>query len=207
MRRVLRGDTVSPVRLLLLVRHGQSVFNVAGLVNGDPGLDRGLSDAGKAAAAGLALQLAGVPIDLCATSRFPRARETARIALGTRADATPGVVDPDLDDIRIGELEGRSLAEYRAWKHAHRRSDAFPGGESLDDAARRYADAFARLADRPEETILCVCHEIPVRYAVNAAAGSNNLDAPFHDVPNATPYLFDAAALRRAVERLRAVAS
>ncbi len=115
----------------------------------------------------------------------------------------PHVVDADLDDIRIGELEGRTLDDYRAWKHAHTRADSFPGGESLDEAAARYAAAFARLAARSEETALCVCHEIPVRYAVNAAAGSPDLDAPFHDVPNATPYLFDVDALRRASKNLR----
>ena len=51
--------------------------------------------------------------------------------------------------------------------------------------------------------MLCVCHEIPVRYAINTAAGSPDLDKPFHDVPNATPFLFDAASLRRAAEHLR----
>jgi broad specificity phosphatase PhoE len=191
------------VRLLLLVRHGQSVFNVEGLVNGDPERDKGLSEAGKAAAAGLGRQLAGIRIDLCVTSRFPRARETARLALGGREAQVLRVVDGDLDDIRIGELEGRSLDDYRAWKHAHTRSDPFPGGESLDQAAARYAAAFARLADRGEDTILCVCHEIPVRYAVNAAAGSADLDGPFHDVANATPYLFDEPSLRRAAGNLR----
>jgi broad specificity phosphatase PhoE len=191
------------VRLLLLARHGQSVFNVAGVVNGDPALDQGLSDAGKAAAESLALELAGVPIELCVTSRFPRAQETARLALGSRAADIPHVVDADLDDIRIGELEGQTLADYRAWKHAHTRADRFPGGESLDEAAARYAGAFARLAERSEDTILCVCHEIPVRYAVNAAAGSPSPDSPLHDVPNATPFLFDAGALRRAAENLR----
>ena len=73
------------------------------------------------------------------TSRFPRAQETARLALGSRAGAVPHEVDPDLDDIRIGELEGRTLADYRVWKHAHTRADRFPGGESLDEAAARYA--------------------------------------------------------------------
>jgi broad specificity phosphatase PhoE len=191
------------VRLLLLARHGQSLFNVTGIVNGDPALDRGLSEAGKAAAASLGLQLAGIPIDLCVTSRFPRARETARLALGATRPDVPHVVDPGLDDIAIGELEGDTLEEYRAWKHAHTRSDRFPGGESLNDAALRYADAFERVAARPEETILCVCHEIPVRYAVNAAAGSPDPDTPFHDVANATPYLFGEAALLSAVRNLR----
>src|SRR5579885_385154 len=191
------------MRLLLLCRHGQSLFNVQGVVNGDPGRDAGLSDAGRAAAAGLGRQLAGVRIDLCVTSRFPRAQESARLALGSREADVLRVVDGDLDDIRIGELEGRSLEDYRAWKHSHTPADRFPGGESLDEAARRYARAFERLADRAEDTILCVCHKIPVRYAVNAAAGSPDRDGPFHDVANATPYLFDEAALRRAVDDLR----
>jgi broad specificity phosphatase PhoE len=199
----MRPGSVRRVRLLLLARHGQSVFNIAGVVNGDPALDRGLSDAGRAAAEGLEVELAGLPIHLCVTSRFPRAQETARLALGDRAAAVPHLVDPDLDDIRLGELEGRTLTEYRAWKRAHTRADRFPGGESLDEAAARYADAFERLAARDEDTILCICHEIPVRYAVNAAAGSADPDAPFHDVPNARPYLFDADALRGAAATLR----
>jgi broad specificity phosphatase PhoE len=191
------------MRLLLLARHGQSLFNVSGIVNGDPARDQGLSEAGKAAAAQLGVELSAVPVDHCVTSRFPRAQETARLALGGRAAEVPHEIDPDLDDIRIGDLEGRSLADYREWKHAHTRADRFPGGESLDDAAARYAAAFARLADRSEDTILCICHEIPVRYAITAAGGSPDPDQPFHDVPNATPFLFDAAALQRAADNLR----
>lgn len=199
----MRPGSVRRVRLLLLARHGQSLFNVSGVVNGDPERDRGLSDAGRGAAATLGVELAALPVDLCVTSRFPRAQETARLALGSRAPDVPHEIDPDLDDIRIGELEGRTLADYRLWKHAHTRADRFPGGESLDEAASRYAGAFARLAARTEDTIFCVCHEIPVRYAINAAAGSPDPDQPFHDVPNATPFLFDAAALRRAADNLR----
>jgi broad specificity phosphatase PhoE len=189
------------MRLLLLARHGQSLFNVDGVVNGDPALDRGLSPLGLEEARKLAGQVAGVAIDLCVVSAFPRAQETARLALAGR-ESVPWDVDPELNDIRIGELEGRTLAEYRAWKHAHRRDDPFPGGESLDDSARRYAAAYERLLRRDADTILCVCHEIPVRYAVNAAAGSDDLDAPLHDVANATPYVFDAAGLERAIARL-----
>jgi broad specificity phosphatase PhoE len=60
-----------------------------------------------------------------------------------------------------------------------------------------------RLLARREDTILCICHEIPIRYAVNTAAGSDDPDAPLHDVANARPYLFDTDALSRAVDRLR----
>jgi probable phosphoglycerate mutase len=191
------------MRLLLLARHGQSVLNVRGTVNGDPRLDLGLSEVGRDEARGLEQQLAGVAIDLCVTSRFPRARESARLALGARAGSLPAEVDEALDDVRIGELEGETIDAYRAWKRGRTRADRFPGGESLDEAARRYADAFERLLGRDEKTVLCVCHEIPVRYVVNAAAGSGTLDGPLHDVRNATPYLLDAAALTRAVARIR----
>jgi probable phosphoglycerate mutase len=193
------------VRLALLSRHGQSKLNVAGLVNGDSALDQGLSPLGEQQAAGLGFQLTGLAIDLCITSAFPRAKDTARIALADRQISR--LVDPGLDDVRVGELEGRSLDDYRVWKHAHSRNDAFPGGESLNDAARRYADAFERIAEREEQTIFVVCHEIPVRYAVNAAAWSDELDHPLHDVENATPFLFDADALRGAIDRLRELAS
>ena len=191
------------MRILLLARHGQSLFNVAGVVNGDPRLDRGLSPLGKDEARKLEAQVRAIAIDLCVTSEFPRAQQTARLALAARAPSTRTAIDPDLNDIRVGDLEGKSLDDYRTWKHAHTRADRFPDGESLDEAAARYANAFERLATDAADAILCVCHEIPVRYAVNAAAGSESLDAPLHDVANATPYVFDEAGLRRAVANIR----
>ena len=195
------------MRVLLLARHGQSLLNVAGTVNGDPLLDRGLSEQGAEEAAGLARQLAGITIDLCVVSEFPRARKTALLALADRAETTVTLVDPGLNDVQIGELEGERLETYRAWKHAHTRETPFPGGESLDAAAHRFADSFERLLARPEATLLCICHEIPVRYVVNAALGSADLDGPLHDVANATPYVFDFDGLARAVTRIRALAS
>jgi broad specificity phosphatase PhoE len=115
----------------------------------------------------------------------------------------PVEVEPLLDDIDVGELEGRTIEDYRAWKRVHVRSDAFPGGESLDGAALRYAEAYERLLARPERRILVVCHEIPVRYAVNAAMGSEELDGPAHEIRNCVPHLFDEAGLRRAAARIR----
>jgi probable phosphoglycerate mutase len=191
------------MRLLLLARHGQSLFNIDRVVNGDPALDRGLSSIGIEEATRLAAQIAAHAIDLCVTSEFRRAQQTARIALGDRAATVTTRVDRDLNDVRVGELEGKTLDDYRTWKRAHTRADRFPDGESLDEAALRYADAFERLADSDADTILCVCHEIPVRYAVNAAAGSDDLDRPHHIVANAAPYVFDEAGLRRALARLR----
>src|SRR4249919_2509278 len=99
------------MRLFLVVRHGQSLLNVDKLVNGDPALYRGLSEQGIEEAQLLAGQLAALPLDLVAVSPFPRALQTANIALDGRE--VPHLVDEDLGDVRIGELEGKSLDAYR----------------------------------------------------------------------------------------------
>jgi len=184
------------VRVFALVRHAQSVLNLERRINGDPALDVPLTPEGEEAARRLGHQLANVPLEVCVHTRFPRTRRTAELALEGRS--VPFVEEPLLDDVRIGELEGRSLDDYRAWKAAHVRADRFPGGESLDEAAARYARAFRGLLERPEQVVLVVCHEIPIRYALNAAAGSDELDGPEHTIANATPYLFDERALERA---------
>jgi probable phosphoglycerate mutase len=188
------------VRLFVLTRHAHSTLNLQGRVNGDPSLDVPITEEGRAAARRLGEQLAGVPLELCVHTRFGRTRETAEEAL--RGRDVPRLVEPRLDDIDVGELEGQTIADYRAWKREHERTDAFPGGESLDDAARRYGLAFEALVERPEQAVLVVCHEIPIRYALNAASGSDELDGPVHAIPNATPYLFDENALARAARRL-----
>ncbi|HEU5216436.1 MAG TPA: histidine phosphatase family protein [Gaiellaceae bacterium] len=192
------------MRLFLVARHGQSLFNVDQVVNGDPALDRGLSEQGIEEAERLAGQLAALPLDLVAVSPFPRALQTANIALAGRD--VPHVVDEDLGDVRIGELEGEPLDAYRDAPAHENRKERFPGGESLDEAALRYVAAFDRLLARDEPAAFVVCHEIPVRYLVNGAAGSSELDGPLHYVANAAPYLFDETSLRRAVERIRELA-
>jgi broad specificity phosphatase PhoE len=85
--------------------------------------------------------------------------------------------------------------------------DPFPGGESLEDAARRYARAFQIVLGQPEQTILVVTHEIPLRYAINAADSSDDLDGPAHRLANATPYLFDEEALARAATQIERLTS
>ena len=180
----------------MIARHGESTLNYEQRVNGDPSVPVALTEKGRDEARLLGQQLAHVPLELCVHSRFGRTLETAEVALAGRE--VPLLEEPLLDDIKLGDLEGKTLGEYRAWKRVHVRADAFPGGESLDDAARRYADAFRRLLARREPSVLVVTHEIPLRYAINAADGSDKLDGPTHQLANATPYLFDEAALERA---------
>ncbi|HXH87496.1 MAG TPA: histidine phosphatase family protein [Gaiellaceae bacterium] len=192
------------MRLFVLVRHGQSELNVTHRVNGDPAVPVRLTEQGEHEADGLAAQIANIELDLCVHTRFGRTRQTAERALAGRP--VPREEVRLLDDIDVGDLEGGTIADYRAWKAEHTRADRFPGGESLDEAARRYAEAFEQLLARAEEHILVVCHEIPVRYSLNAAGGSDDLDGPAHQIGNCIPHLFDEAGLRRAVDRIRRLA-
>jgi broad specificity phosphatase PhoE len=191
------------MRLFVFARHAESILNLERRVNGDPSRDVPLTERGQFEAAQLGTMLANVSFDVCLHTRFPRTARTAEIALAGRD--IPFEVEPLLDDIDVGDFDGAPLEEYRAWKHNHARDVPFPGGESLDDAARRYAEAFRCLFDSPHAAVFVVTHEIPIRYALNGACGSETLDGPAHELPNATPYLFDEEGLRRAaagIERL-----
>ncbi len=192
------------MRLFVLARHGESTLNIERRVNGDPLVPVALTERGREESHRLGEQLAHLPLDACIHTRFSRTRETAQIALEVREEV-PLVEEALLDDIDIGDLEGQKIEDYRAWKHGHTRDVPFPGGESLDDAARRYAEAFRRLLDTPWGSVLVVCHEIPVRYALNGASGSDSLDGPAHEISNAVPYLFDAEALSRAVDGIERI--
>jgi broad specificity phosphatase PhoE len=193
------------MRLFVLARHGETELNVTRRVNGDPDVLVPLTASGEAQARSLGEQLANVPLAVCVHTRFDRTRRTAAIALARRE--LPFVVEPLLDDVDVGTLEGETVDAYRSWKRAHTRRDQFPGGESLDDAARRYAHGFEALLARPEPIVLAVVHEIPIRYALNAAGGSNELDGPAHDIRNCVPYLFDETGLRRAIEGIHRLTS
>jgi broad specificity phosphatase PhoE len=191
------------MRLFVMARHGESVLNLEHRVNGDPTKAVDLTERGRLEAAQLGQQLQGLHLDVCLHTRFPRTEQTARIALEGRD--VPFEVEPLFDDIDVGDLEGARIEEYREWKHGHARSEAFPGGESLNDAAARYVRGFRRLLESPREAVLVLTHEIPIRYALNGAIGSDTLDGPAHELPNAEPFLFDEEGLRRAVAGIEAV--
>jgi broad specificity phosphatase PhoE len=184
------------VRLFVFARHGESVLNLERRINGDPSVDVPLTEEGRSQAHKLG-------VEICLHTRFSRTSETAEIALDGRH--VPLMEEPLLDDIDVGGLEGETLEAYRAWKHSHAREVAFPGGESLDDAALRYAQAFRRLLKLPHDTVLVVTHEIPIRYALNGAGGSNSLDGPAHEVENAVAYLFDDESLARAADGIETI--
>jgi broad specificity phosphatase PhoE len=188
------------MRLFIFARHAESAANTAHLVSSDPAHLVGLTRHGRQQAQLLGEQLAHLQIDEAVCSRFLRTRQTIELALANRR--IPLRVDADLDEVDAGTFDGAPITAYWAWKEQHRRSDRFPGGESLDAAAIRYAAALSRLLDRREQTTLIVCHELALR-SILAAARTAAQRRSQAEVANAIPYMIDEQALRRALERLQ----
>jgi broad specificity phosphatase PhoE len=190
------------VKRVTLARHGESERSVEGLTNGDPAVPVGLTATGREEARRLGVELGDDSIDLCVTSEFERAQETADLALAGRD--VPLLVLADFNDIRFGKFEGRPLTDYRAWAHAHGPEDICPGGgESRAQTVARYVHGYRTLLARPEETILLVAHGLPVRYVLDALERRNPA-ARVAQVPYAEPFRFSAEELTAAVDLLEA---
>jgi len=185
---------------VILARHGESELSVVGTVNGDPAVTCALTAAGRDQARRLGELLADNELDLCVTTEFQRARETADLALAGRD--IPRLVLPELNDVRFGRFEGGTLAAYREWAAANEPTLEAPGGgESRAEVARRYVRGFRRVLERPERTILVVAHGLPLRYTLLAL---EDLDPTpiVEQVPLAEPYRLTRAELERATARL-----
>jgi broad specificity phosphatase PhoE len=188
------------MRQFVFARHAESSMNAAQVLSSDPSRPVGLSPSGRRQALRLGQQIRNLDIELAVHTRLQRTRETVELAL--RGREIPLVVEPGLDEVRLGALDGAPIRAYWAWRENHPRSEPFPLGESLDDAARRYAEALRRLVERPGDIALVVTHQIGIRYLLEAAAGIQALDESGMRIPNAVPYLFDEMALRNAIDCL-----
>ncbi|MGW1023325.1 histidine phosphatase family protein [Streptomyces sp. NPDC002577] len=129
---------------LILVRHGRSTANTAGLLAGwTPGV--ALDERGAAQAAGLPARLAGLPLATAVTSPLQRCRETLEPLLAARPELTLHT-DERIGECRYGDWSGRKLAELKDEPlmevvQQHPTAAAFPGGESMREMATRAAEA------------------------------------------------------------------
>src|SRR5665647_2748362 len=132
-------------RLLVLVRHGQSDWNLKNLFTGWRDID--LTDKGVAEAreAGRKLKTQGIKFDVAFTSALIRAQRTLDLMLEELGQTKISVFkDQALNERDYGELVGLNKDDARKkWGeeqvHIWRRSYniAPPGGESLRDTAAR----------------------------------------------------------------------
>lgn len=186
----------------LLIRHGESLFNTRNLLNGDPSVFNPLSDVGRQQCSALSTTIGTMKWASAWTTRFPRTKES----LGLMA---PGLLDDAaeielLDDLRVGEFEGRPIEEFRTWRRANGPGVAPTNGESLVQAVERYAHGLKFLLEHAPRPALAVVHDQPIRYVMNAQAGDDPFTGALRKVPNAVPYPFSEGALALAAERLDA---
>jgi broad specificity phosphatase PhoE len=185
---------------VILARHGESEFSVAGTVNGDPAVACALTGTGIEQARRLGEKLADLEIDLCVTSEFERVRQTADLALAGRD--VPRLVLPELNDVRFGSFEGGALADYRAWAAGNEPTVEAPeGGESRAATVLRYALGYRKILARPEQTILVVAHGLPIRYVLNALDRISPMPL-VEQVAYAEPYRLSRSELEAAVTSL-----
>jgi probable phosphoglycerate mutase len=188
------------VRRAIFARHGESEYSAVGLMNGDIAVAVGLTERGREEARRLGEAVRDEPIDLCVTSAFQRARETADIALAGRD--VPRLEWVDLNDPLYGPYEGAHIDDYRGWASTAPSSES-PGGvgESRLAIVSRYARAFRALLGRPEPVVLAVSHSLPVSYLLEAREGRPPaIRVPFAE--HAHPYRFTADELEAATRIL-----
>lgn len=145
---------------LLLVRHGESIWNAEGRWQGSA--DPPLSDTGRAQAAELAGYLEHEGIDFVVSSDLGRAVETATIVADALALPRPAI-DARLRERDVGDISGHTREEIELkwpglldkWRTGELLK--MPGGE--DDITPRVTEAIREIAGASNgSTVLVVTH-------------------------------------------------
>jgi probable phosphoglycerate mutase len=147
---------------VIVVRHGQTHWNVAAIIQGQG--DSELTDEGVAQAEAIGERLAREPCDVLISSDLGRAHETAK-RIAARNGKTI-VLDSRLRERCFGVGEGMGYDEVdRAYPGAFARvrdvdpDFVIPGGESRRQFHERVRAAFDAIArDNPGKTVIVVTH-------------------------------------------------
>jgi broad specificity phosphatase PhoE len=158
--------------VLILVRHGESTGNAAGLLLGR--IDAPLTERGLAQAQTLGDSLSGITRVI--SSPLERARDTAAaLDLGL-----PIEIDERWVELDYGEFDGQPLGSVPSEVWRRWRSDPHyrpPGGETLAEAGVRVRSACEELfadgdgADARAGDVVVVSHVSPIKAAVCWAMG------------------------------------
>lgn len=151
---------------LILVRHGQSLWNLEDRFTG--WVDVPLTEQGREEARRAGKRLSGFDIHVAYTSGLTRAQETLRLITESMGVSLPTIRDEALNERHYGDLQGlnkaRTAEKYGADQvHIWRRSYDVPppNGESLEMTAARTLPFFERciLGDiAQDKNVIVVAH-------------------------------------------------
>ncbi len=151
---------------LILIRHGETDWNIEGRYQGQAGL--GLNSRGRAQALKAVASLSGIAVDAIYASDLERACETADII--ARALRLPVTLDARLREIHQGDWQAVLYADIQAQYPTELqqfRSDplhhAPPGGETLTALAVRVIAALEDISrQHPAQRVVIVTHKLPI---------------------------------------------
>ena len=187
---------------LILLRHGQSVWNAANKFTG--WTDVGLSEVGEAEAAKAGEELADTQIDVVHTSDLIRAQHTAEIVMRhNRASSdVPTHRDFRLNERHYGDLQGLNKQDTRdkygdEQVHIWRRSYDVPppgdDGESLAMCAERTLPYLGE-AIKPDldagKTVLVAAHGNSLRSIVMKIEGLSEDEVLGLEIPTGIPRIY-----------------
>ena len=186
---------------MVLLRHGQSVWNAANKFTGWTDVD--LSEIGEEEAKNAGKELADIAFDIVYTSDLKRAQRTAKIAMvhNTASGETPTICDWRLNERHYGDLQGLDKDETRAkfgaeQVHIWRRSYDIPppGGESLETCAERTIPVLEELIIPDLEagkTILVAAHGNSLRSIVMHIEGLSREEVLSLEIATGVPRSYE----------------
>lgn len=188
-------------RLLVLVRHGQSEWNLKNLFTGWH--DVGLTEKGEAEAkkAGEILKADGLSFDIAYTSDLKRAQDTLKIILDELGQTgLQTIKDQALNERDYGDLTGLNKDDARKrfgedQVHIWRRSFdvAPPGGESLKDTAARvlpYYEAEIKPKVLAGERVLVAAHGNSLRALIMEIEGLSGEEIVKRELATGVPIIY-----------------
>ena len=195
--------------ILVLIRHGQSVWNATNRFTGWTDVE--LSEKGEGEAATAGEQLADVRFDVVHTSALIRAQKTAEIVMSKNrvSEEIPTKQDERLNERHYGDLQGLNKAETAEIHgaeqvHIWRRSFDVPppGGESLEMTAERTIPYFIEeiIPDlNSGMNVLVAAHGNSLRSIVMYIEGISPEEITKLEIPTGVPmsYEFDNGEVRR----------
>jgi 2,3-bisphosphoglycerate-dependent phosphoglycerate mutase len=189
--------------LLVIVRHGQSVWNLENRFTGETDVE--LTPLGREEAISAGKKLAVIPFSCAFSSVLKRAIETLVLIMEqTEGDGNlPVICNKALNERNYGELQGLNKADVAktygeeqvaVWRRSF--SVRPPGGESLQDTVARVVPYYQREIEprlTQGENVLVVAHGNSLRALMMHLEQINEEGIAEVDLPTGTPrmYTFD----------------